>query len=67
MLMTQNFLFAIFPQLTKPLRVSTFSKYSGLKLNTSKCEICGKGVKNDVPVALVVLKMLFLRMTPFAF
>ena len=43
---------------------NVFSKYSGLKLNASKCEICGIGVKNNVPM---VSKMLFLPMTPSAF
>ena len=28
---------------------NVFSKYSGLKLNTSKCEICGIGVKKQCP------------------
>ena len=37
-----------------------FSKYSGLKLNVSKCEICGIGVLNDVPVALCGFKNVIL-------
>ena len=44
-----------------------FSKYSGLKLNTSKCEIFGIGVKNNVLWHSVVSKMLFSRITPSAF
>ena len=39
---------------------NVFSKYSGLKLNTSKCEICGIGVKNNVPVALCGFKNVIL-------
>ena len=37
-----------------------FSKYSGLKLNVSKCEICGIGVLNNVPVALCGFKNVLL-------
>ena len=33
-----------------------FSKYSGLLLNKSKCEVCGIGVKRGVNVALSGLK-----------
>ncbi len=39
---------------------NVFSKYSGLKLNASKCEICGIGVKNNVPVALCGFKNVIL-------
>ena len=35
---------------------STFSEFSGLKLNKSKCEICGIGVKKGVETALCTLK-----------
>ena len=37
-----------------------FSKYSDLKLNKSKCEICGIGVKNNAPVALCGFKNVIL-------
>ena len=30
-----------------------FSKYSGLKINKSKCEIAGTGVKNGAKTALL--------------
>jgi hypothetical protein len=33
-----------------------FSKYSGLLLNKSKCEVCGIGVKRGVKVALCGMK-----------
>ena len=33
-----------------------FSKYAGLKINKSKCEIAGIGVKNGVKVALLGIK-----------
>ena len=56
-----RFLLVILPPLTESLRVSTFlSKYFGLKLNTSKCEICGFGVKNYVTVALCGFKNVIL-------
>ena len=38
----------------------TFSKFSGLRLNVSKCEICGIGVLNNVPVALCGFKNVLL-------
>ena len=61
MLTTQHFLLVISPPLTRSLRASTFfSKYTGLKLNTSKYEICGIGVKNNVPVALCGFKNVIL-------
>ena len=34
----------------------TYSKYSGLRLNALKCEICGIGVKRGVEIALCGMK-----------
>ena len=36
--------------------LSTFSNFSGLKPNKTKCEIAGIGVLNGVQVALCVMK-----------
>ena len=38
-----------------------FSKYSGLKINKSKCEIAGIGVKNGVKIALLGAKCIDLN------
>ena len=37
-----------------------FSKFSGMKINQSKCELAGIGVKNSVLTALTGVKNVFL-------
>ena len=60
MLMTPPFLLKIKSLLCK-FSILIFSKYSGLKINKSKCEIAGIGVKNGVKIALLGAKCIDLN------